>query len=162
MTAAPVRDLAGTGEIGRIELTWQARSPYHPLIDHFAVYGSPQRAFRVTDDNLIGKTIDTHLRHDGLGPEGQNWYYRVVTVEASGRRSRPTRTLRVRSAESVTVAGRTVAVIGDFDRKGLELALSPNGYADYLDRFPDGADYTYGVSTPGADWPYLHPGPADR
>jgi hypothetical protein len=157
----PVRDLDATAGIGRIDLTWQARS-YRPLVDHFAVYGSPDPGFRPGPDTLIGKTIYSQLRHDGLGPRGQTWYYRVVTVDAAGARSRATDLLAAASVESVTVSGRPIAVIGDFDRKSLELALAPNGYQQYSSTFPDGADYTHGVSTPGDDWPYLHPGPADR
>ncbi|SFP01992.1 Polysaccharide lyase family 4, domain III [Amycolatopsis arida] len=156
------RDLAARPGIGRIELTWRAHRPYHPLVDHFAVYGSPDPAFRPGPATLLGKTIDTHLRHEGLGPRASTWHYRVVTVAASGGRSRPTGVLRATSTESVTVAGRPVAVVGEFDRRSLELALAPDGYARYLTRFPDGADYVHGVSTPGVDWPYLHPGPADR
>ncbi|PRX50441.1 polysaccharide lyase family 4-like protein [Prauserella shujinwangii] len=157
-----VGDLTFEGGIGRIDIRWRARRPYRPLVDHFAVYGSPDPRFRPSPETLIGKTIDTRLRHEGLGPERRTWYYRVVTVDAAGRWSRPAGPLRASSAESVTVSGRPVAVVGEFDRKGLELALSPNGYAQYPARFPDGADYLHGVSTPGADWPYLHPGPADR
>ncbi|SFA95026.1 Polysaccharide lyase family 4, domain III [Amycolatopsis marina] len=159
---APVRDLDAESGIGRIDVTWGIRSPYHPLVDHFAVHGSTHPRFHPTAENLIGKTIDTHLRHEGLGPRGQTWYYRVMTVDAAGRRSHPAGPLRARTVESVTVAGTPIAVIGEFDRKSLELALAPAGYASYLARFPNGADYTHGVSAPGTDWPYLHPGPADR
>lgn len=159
---APVRELAAQGGIGRIDLSWRTRSAYHPLVDHFAVHGSADPRFGPTAENLIGKTIDAHLRHDGLGPRGQTWYYQVVTVDAAGRRSRPAGPLRATTTESVTVAGTPIAVIGEFDRRSLELALAPAGYGSYLTRFPNGADYTHGVSTPGADWPYLHPGPADR
>lgn len=161
-TVPSVVDLSAKGDIGRIEVSWTARRQYQPLVDHFAVYAAKHRDFRPSADTLIGKTIDTHFRHDGLGPAGQTWYYRVVTVAASGQTSAPAGPLRATSAESVTASGTPVAVIGDFDRRSLELALAPNGYGDYLDRFPDGADYTHGVSTPGTDWPYLHPGPSDR
>ncbi|WP_199431497.1 polysaccharide lyase family protein [Qaidamihabitans albus] len=157
-----VHSLAAEGGIGRIDLGWQARRPYRPLVDHFAVYGSRDPAFRPSADTLIGKTIDTHLRHEGLGPRGRTWHYRVVTVDAAGRSSAPAGPLRATSVESVTVAGRPVAVVGEFDLRSLELALAPRGYADYPARFPDGADYVHGVSTPGTHWPYLHPGPADR
>ncbi|WP_024873878.1 polysaccharide lyase family protein [Saccharomonospora piscinae] len=159
---APVTGLAAEPGIGRIDLTWQARQPYRPLVDHFAVHAARQRHFRPTADTLVGKTIDTHLRHDNLGPQGSTWYYQVETIDAAGRASDPAGPLRATSRESVTVSGTPIAVVGDFDRKGLELALSPDGYADYRTTFPDGADYTHGTDTPGAAWPYLHPGPADR
>jgi hypothetical protein len=153
-----IRRLAATPGIGRIDLTWDADS-YHPLVDHFAVYASESPHSQGT---LIGKTVYTRLRHDNLGPRSKTWHYRVVTVDASGDRSRPSSPLRAASLSSVTVTGRPVAVIGDFDRKSLELALAPGGYNQYLTRFPDGADYTAGVSTPAKDWPYLHPGPDDK
>ncbi|MCP2168476.1 polysaccharide lyase family protein [Goodfellowiella coeruleoviolacea] len=160
-TVKPVRGLAGQGGLGWIELTWQADS-YHPLVDHFAVYGSTERDFQPGPANLITKTVYTRHRHNNLGPTSQTWYYRVVTVDAAGNASRATNAVRAASTDSVTVSGRPVAVIGQFDRKSLELALAPNGYAQYPTRFPQDADYTHGVSTPGADWPYLHPGPADK
>jgi hypothetical protein len=155
----PVRDLTAHPGIGRIDLTWKARS-YTPLVDHFAVYVSPDPTF--ANETLLGKTIYTSLRHDNLGPAGQTRYYRVVTVDAAGERSRPSQVLRASSVESVTIAGRPVAVIGTFDRKSLELALAPGGYNQFLTRFPGGVDYTHGVSSAATDWPYLHPGPADK
>jgi hypothetical protein len=153
-----IRRLAATPGIGRIDLTWDAGS-FHPLVDHFAVYASETPYDQGT---LIGKTVYTRLRHDGIGPRSQTRYYRVVTVDASGSRSRPSSPLRAASLSSVTVTGRPIAVIGDFDRKSLELALAPGGYNQYSARFPNGADYTFGVSTPKNDWPYLHPGPDDK
>ncbi|MFB9904157.1 polysaccharide lyase family protein [Allokutzneria oryzae] len=153
-----IRQLAATPGIGWIDLTWEADS-YHPLVDHFAVYASDSPYSR---GELIGKTVYTRLRHDNLGPRGRTWYYRVVTVDAAGDRSLPSPVLRASSLTSVTVSGRPVAVIGDFDRKSLELALAPNGYQQYSTRFPNGPDYAFGVSSPSADWPYLHPGPADK
>ncbi|HEX6351795.1 polysaccharide lyase family protein [Actinophytocola sp.] len=155
----PVHGLTARPSIGRIDLTWQARS-YTPLVDHFAVYASPDRTFQT--ETLIGKTIYGTFRHDNLGPARQTWYYRIVTVDAAGERSRPSAVLRASSVESVAIGGRPVAVIGTFDRKSLELALAPGGYNEFLTRFPSGVDYTQGVSTPAADWPYLHPGPADK
>lgn len=157
----PVRDLTAHPGIGRIDLTWKARS-YTPLVDHFAVHSSPDPAFRPGPENLLGKTVYATLRHDNLGPAGQTRYYRVVTVDAAGDRSRPSEVLRASSVESVTIAGRPVAVIGTFDRRSLELALAPGGYNQFLTRFPGGVDYTHGVSSAAADWPYLHPGPADK
>ncbi len=154
----PIHDLAARPGIGRIDLTWRARS-YTPLVDHFAVYAAADPTFG--SETLIGKTIYAGLRHDNLGPGKETRYYRVVTVDAAGERSRPSKVLRASSVESVTVAGRPVAVLGAFDRKSLELALAPGGYNQFLTRFPAGVDYTHGVSS-AADWPYLHPGPADK
>ncbi|PXY34103.1 polysaccharide lyase family protein [Prauserella flavalba] len=157
----PVQRLTATTGIGWIELAWAARS-YRPLVDHFAVYGSPDAAFQPGPETLLGKTVYGRFRHAELGPTGRTWHYRVATVDAAGDRSRPSALLRATSAESVTVRGRPVAVIGSFDSKSLELALAPAGYQQYSSRFPDGADYVVGASSPSADWPYLHPGPADR
>jgi hypothetical protein len=153
-----IRNLTARPGIGRIDLAWQARS-YTPLVDHFAVYAAADPASRGT---LVGKTVYTRLRHENLGPASQTRYYRVVTVDAAGERSRPSEVLRASSVESVTVAGRPVAVVGAFDRRSLGLALAPAGYSQFLTRFPGGVDYTHGVSAPATDWPYLHPGPADR
>lgn len=161
-TVPAVTELEADGGLGRIDVSWSVRRPYQPLVDHFAVYAAPNRRFRPSADTLIGKTIDAHLRHDRLGPQGQTWYYQVITVDAAGRHSDPAGPVRADSVESVTRSGKPVAVVGDFDRRSLELALAPDGYQDYLDRFPEGPDYTDGLSTPGTDWPYLHPGPADR
>ena len=153
-----IRRLAATPGIGWIDLTWEADS-YHPLVDHFAVYASDSP---FAQGELIGKTVYTRLRHDNIGPRGRTWYYRVVTVDAAGNRSWPSPVLRASSLTSVTVSGSPVAVIGDYDRKSLELALAPNGYQQYATRFPNGPDYAFGSSSPDADWPYLHPGPADK
>lgn len=157
----PVGDLTARPGIGRIDLTWRAPS-YPPLVDHFAVYASADPAFRPGPETLLGKTIYGGLRHDNLGPAGETRYYRGVTVDAAGERSRPSEVVRATSVESVTIAGRPVAVVGTFDRRSLELALAPGGYDQFLTRFPGGVDYTHGVSAPATDWPYLHPGPADR
>lgn len=151
----PVRELTAEPALGRIDLTWQANS-YTPLVDHFAVYAS---ADPTGPETLLGKTVYARFRHENLGPAKQTRYYRVVTVDAAGERSRPSKLLAASSVESVTIGGRPVAVVGTFDRKSLELALAPGGYNQFLTRFPNGVDYTHGVSS---DWPYLHPGPADR
>lgn len=157
----PAARLTATSGIGWIEVSWHARS-YRPLVDHFAVHGSPDPWFEPGPSTLLGKTVYGRFRHDGLGPRGQTWHYRIVTVDASGEQSPPSAALRAESVESVTVSGTPVAVIGSFDLRSLELALAPAGYQQYSARFGDGADYVDGVSSPGTDWPYLHPGPADR
>jgi hypothetical protein len=154
----PVRHLTAHPGLGRIDLTWQARS-YTPLVDHFAVYAS---ADPTGPGTLLGKTVYARFRHENLGPARQTRYYRIVTVDAAGERSRPTAVSRASSVDSVTISGRPVAVVGTFDRKSLELALAPGGYNQFPTRFPNGVDYTHGVSSAAADWPYLHPGPADK
>ncbi|WP_086819918.1 polysaccharide lyase family protein [Allokutzneria sp. NRRL B-24872] len=141
--------LAATPGIGWIDLTWS----YPPLVDHFAVYASDSP---FAQGELVEKTVYTRFRHANLGPRGRTLHYRVVTVDVAGNRGRPSPVLRASSLTSVTVSGRPVAVIGDFDRTSRGLALAPNGYQQYSARFPTGVDH------PSTDWPYLHPGPADK
>ncbi|GAA3924842.1 hypothetical protein GCM10023085_02780 [Actinomadura viridis] len=156
----PVTGLRATAEIGRIRLSWEGEA-YEPLVDHYAVYGSPEPGFVPGPGTLVGKTVYASFSHDRMGGRRQDRYYRVVVVDAAGNRSRPSAELAAHSAESVTVSGRALATVGSFDHKSLEFALAPADYAQYRTRFPEGADYTHGTSTPGADWSYIQPGPAD-
>jgi len=48
--------------------------------------------------------------------------------------------------------------IGKSDNNNAEFALAPNGYA----RFAGGGFFVVGSSDSKLDWPYVHPGPADR
>lgn len=157
---AVVRDLRAGGELGRIRLTW-AGEAYRPLVDHYAVYASESPEVPIEPAALLGKTLYPNFVHGRLGGRARTWHYRVVVVDAAGERSRPSRTVRGASVESVAVSGRPIATVGTFDQRSLELALAPNGYAQFPTRFPDGVDYTYGVHAPGTGWPYLHPGPSD-
>jgi hypothetical protein len=156
----PVSALAASGEIGRIRLTWKSE-PYQPFVDHYAVYASRQPSVPIGPETLLGKTIYPHFVHSRLGGEAQTWHYRVVVVEAAGYRSAPSRTVAGTSLASIAVTGQPIATIGTFDHKSLELALAPNGYAQYPARFPSGPDFTDGVSDPATDWSYIHPGPSD-
>ncbi|GAA4011244.1 hypothetical protein GCM10022247_36990 [Allokutzneria multivorans] len=141
--------LSATPGIGWIDLAWA----HHGFVDHFAIYASDSP---FVQGELVEKTVYTRFRHANLGPRSRTFYYRVVTVDAAGNRSRPSPMLRASSLTSVTVSGQPVAVIGEFDRTSRGLALAPNGYQQYTARFPNGPDY------PASDWPYLHPGPADK
>jgi hypothetical protein len=123
------------------------------VVDHYAVYA---------DGELVGKTVYPHFVHRGLGFDGVTRSYSVVTVDAAGTRSASSAATSVANLTSVTISGAPVATVGEFDGKGSELALSPKGYADYPARFPADVDYTFGTSTPSADWSYLLPGPADK
>ncbi|MFD0899970.1 polysaccharide lyase family protein [Actinomadura sediminis] len=156
----PVHALRAEPGIGRIRLSWKGE-PYEPLVDHYAIYGSRSSRFELGPDTLVGKTVYGSFVHDRMGGARQDWHYRVVTVDAAGRRSRPSAALRAHSTESVTVSGTAVATVGEFDHRSLELALAPNGYARYRDRFGEGPDYTFGTSTPANDWAYIQPGPSD-
>jgi hypothetical protein len=156
----PVHGLRAQAEIGRIRLTWKGEA-YEPLVDHYAIYGSRSRGFGIGPETLVGKTVYGYFVHDRMGGRRQDWYYRIVVVDAAGNRSRPSPELAAHSVESVTVNGRALATVGNFDHKTLELALAPAGYAQYRTRFPNGSDYTYGKSSPGNDWAYIQPGPSD-
>jgi hypothetical protein len=157
---APVRRLRTAGELGRIRVAWDGAA-YRPLVDHYAVYASQSPDVPIDPSALLGKTVYSSFVHSRLGGAARTWHYRVVVVDAAGERSRPSGTATGTSAESVTVSGRPLATVGTFDHKSLELALAPNGSGQYSARFGTGVDFTYGVDTPGADWSYIHPGPAD-
>lgn len=60
-----------------------------------------------------------------------------------------------------TTVSPTVALMGAIDMASTEFALSPDGYADYPERFPDGVDFTLGTDDPAAGWSYIQPGPSD-
>jgi hypothetical protein len=148
---AVVRRLRTAGELGRIQISWEGEA-YRPLVDHYAVYASQTPGGPQT---LVGKTVYSTFTHAKLGAAAKTFYYRVVVVDAAGDRSRPSPAVRGTSVESVTVSGRPIATVGTFDHKSLELALAPNGYAQYPTRFPNGID------SPSTGWSYIHPGPAD-
>jgi hypothetical protein len=157
---APVRRLRTTGELGRIRVAWEGEAS-RPLVDHYAVYAAESPRVPIAPSALIGKTVYPNFVHSRLGGRARTWHYRVVVVDAAGDRSRPSDTVAGTSAESVTVSGRPLATVGAFDHKSLELALAPNGSSRYTARFDAGVDFTSGVNTPGSDWSYIHPGPAD-
>ena len=147
-----ITGLRGTGGIRIVTLDWKPVS-WATVVDHYAVYA---------DGALIGKTVYPHFVHRGLGFTGVKRSYSVVTVDAAGNRSEQSAPAAVANLTSVTISGTPVATVGTFDGKGSELALSPKGYASYPTRFPADVDYTFGTSTPAADWSYLLPGPADK
>jgi hypothetical protein len=151
-----ITELSGSGQIGTVTLDWKPVS-WATVVDHYAVYVANGGTYE-----LAGKTVYPHFVHRGLGFTGVTRSYHVVTVDAAGNRSRPSATVAAANLTSVTVSGTPVATVGTFDGKGSEFALSPKGYASYPTRFPSGVDYTFGTSTPSADWSYLLPGPADK
>ncbi|WP_129662668.1 polysaccharide lyase family protein [Phytoactinopolyspora endophytica] len=157
----PITGLQGEGELAGIVLDWTP-VPWETVVDHYAVYGARDADdVAVEPDTLLTKTVYPHFEHRGLGGASERWVYRVVTVDAASTRSRPSDPVTVSSRESVTVSGSPLAVVGEFDGKGLELALSPAGYAQYNATFPDGVDFRYGTDDVGTGWSYLQPGPAD-
>ncbi|MEV6288369.1 polysaccharide lyase family protein [Kribbella sp. NPDC051770] len=149
--------LRGSGQLGAVTLDWTA-VPWSTMVDHYAVYA----ATGGSSYELVGKTVYPHFVHRGLGFSGVRRTYRVVTVDAAGATSAPSPAVAVTNLTSVTVSGRPIARVGQYDGKGSEFALSPNHSADYPKTFPADVDYTYGTSVPNQDWCYLLPGPSDK
>lgn len=161
MPPEPVAGIRAIGLLKQIDVRWDP-TPWQTVLDHYRVYGR-----RVTSGptsgpaELLDKTPYPHFEHVGLAAAGETWAYHVVVVDAAGATSEPSPWTRASSTTSVTVSGTPVAVVGAYDGKGLEFALSPNGYADYPATFPADVDYRFGVDSPGTSWSYLQPGPAD-
>ncbi|PZF83072.1 polysaccharide lyase family protein [Jiangella anatolica] len=151
-----VTGLRAEGRLGRIVLDWMPL-PWDTVVDHYAVYAAPDGG----PSTLLAKTVYPHYVHSGLGGNARRFTYRVVTVDAAGARSEPSAPLTASSQVSVTATGSPLAVVGQFDGKGLEFALSPAGYARYPATFPGGVDFRAGAAAPGTGWSYLHPGPSD-
>ncbi|WP_216843806.1 polysaccharide lyase family protein [Phytoactinopolyspora alkaliphila] len=157
----PITGLQGEGKLARIVLDWTPE-PWETVVDHYAVYGTRDADdVEVEPGTLLTKTVYPHFVHRGLGGASERWVYRVVTVDAAGSRSRPSTLVAVTSRESVSVSGSPLAVVGEFDGKGLEFALSPAGSSQYNATFPNGVDFSYGTDVVGTGWSYLQPGPAD-
>ncbi|RNL85684.1 polysaccharide lyase family protein [Halostreptopolyspora alba] len=157
----PVTGLNAEGRLGAIDLTWDLPG-WEPLVDHFAIHASDSADVPTTPDTLVGTTVYGRFSHDTLGPEAVTRYYRLVTVDAAGARSEPSATAKARTVASMAATGRTLAQVGEFDSKSLELALAPfDGPNRFRAAFPDGVDFVHGTSDPATDWCYLHPGPAD-
>ncbi|TWD80884.1 polysaccharide lyase family 4-like protein [Kribbella amoyensis] len=153
----PITGLRGSGQIGTTTLDWTP-VPWATVVDHYAVYcAAPNAGW-----SLIGKTVYPHFVHRGLGFAGVTRSYRVVTVDAAGNTSKPSATIKAANQTSVTVSGRPIARVGQYDGKGSEFALSPDQSSQYPAKFPNDVDYTYGTSVPATHWSYLQPGPSDK
>lgn len=153
----PPKNLDGEGRLDRINVAWDAR-PWRAAVDHYAVHARPADG----KERLVAKTVYPSYQHHSLGPKGQTWIYRIVTVNAAGEHSDPSEPVELTSKESVSASGRPLAVVGSFDGKGLEFALSPDGSDDYSSTFPDDVDFHYGKDKASTDWSYIHPGPKDK
>lgn len=135
------------------------------LVDHYRVHGLPTaRADRrflrdPGDDTLLAKRVYPFHAHTGLAPEGEEWTYVIVAVDAAGTRSKPSEPVRAASRRSVVV-GREVVRLGDFDLRTSGLRFAPGGYKDLAKAFPDG-QIRLGADATTADLPYLLPGPGD-
>lgn len=155
MAPPTITGLRGSGQLSTVTLDWTP-VPWATVVDHYAVYVVSGSTW-----TLVGKTVYPRFVHRKLGFTAVTRSYRVVTVDAAGNSSAPSRSVAVANKTSVTVSGRPVARVGYYDGKG-EFALTPNRSADYLATFPNGVDYTYGVSLRDRDWCYLQPGPSDK
>lgn len=149
-------------QLGRITIQWNPLPAEDSFVDRYEIYGSTDPAGPFGPGQLIGQTIYPHFTHQRLGPENQTWYYRVEVVDAAGKRSKPSSIVRAEAAPSAALNGQEIARIGEFDHKSLEFALSPNKSSRYPVQFPNDPDFTVGQDLPGADWSYIHPGPADK
>ncbi|WP_295646904.1 hypothetical protein [uncultured Corynebacterium sp.] len=135
-----------------IALAWKPLDWSIPL-DHYRVEGRR----RGHGWQLLKKTIFPFYRHDRLLPQGEEWHYRVKTVDAAGNVSRPSRPIRAKSLRSV-VTGKPLATAGHFDRQSTELKFAPRDYKKIPVAFPDGK---ISVTGNNPEIPYLLPGPKD-
>lgn len=164
-------------------LTWDPLG-WDPLIDHYRIYAVPDEtapgetapgedalgeeasseATRWTPDesDLLAKTVYPRFVHGDLDPAGETWSYRVLAVSDAGVRGEPSEAVTGSSQASVTVTGRAVATIGDFDGRSLEHRYAPADYARIPEDYPDAViEYEQQADTPEESWPYLLPGPGD-
>lgn len=140
-----VTGLRAEGRLGRIVLDWTPL-PWDTVVDHYAVYGAPDASdVEPSRETLLAKTVYPHYLHSGLGGNARRWAYRVVTVDAAGARSKPSAPLATSSQASVTATSSPLAVVGSYDGRGLEFALSPNGDNRFPATFADGVDYRVGA-----------------
>lgn len=156
-----VTKLAADVTLRTISLSWKPL-PWSTMVDHYRVHGVPGSGdVDPSDDNLIAKTVYPELVHGGLDPAGEAWTYRVVTVDAAGRRSDPSARVAGKSTASVTATGTPIAVAGDFDAKTLEFQFAPSSYSSIPKTYPDAViDVQHGADV-ASRWPYLLPGPGD-
>lgn len=154
-------------------LTWDPLG-WDPLIDHYRIYAvtgetAPSEAdiseptvSEPDEEDLLGKTVYPRFVHGDLDPAGETWTYRVLAVSDAGLRGEPSEAVTGSSQASVTVTGRAVATIGDFDGRTLEHLHAPADYTRIPEDFPDAIiEYEQGTDTPEEAWPYLLPGPGD-
>ena len=149
--------------LAAIVLTWDPLG-WDPLIDHYRIYAVPGETGPAEPDeaDLLGKTVYPRFAHSDLDPAGETWTYRVLAVSDAGLRGEPSEAVTGSSQSSVTVTGRAVATIGEFDGRTLEHLYAPADYTRIPDDYPDGViDYVQGTDTPEEAWPYLLPGPGD-
>lgn len=159
-----VTGLNTAGDIASITLSWRPL-PWSTTVDHYRVYGvpgsngGPLRDPREQD--LVAKTVYPRLIHGGLAAKGETWTYAVITVDASGRRSRPSRSVTGESTVSITHSGQPLAEVGDFDGRTLEFQYAPDDYPSIPTTYPDAVIEVDHGPNAATRWPYLLPGPGD-
>ncbi|MCI2419322.1 hypothetical protein MOQ72_17905 [Saccharopolyspora sp. K220] len=157
----PVANLRATGHLKRNDLVWTP-APWSTVLDHYRVYGMRGTGkVPIGPETLLAKTPYPHYEHRGLDAGGERWTYQIVVIDAAGSASITSNPVEATSTRSVTVSGSPIAIVGTFDGKGLEMALSPNGYSRYPTTFPDDVDFRHGADSASSGWSYLQPGPAD-
>lgn len=135
-----------------INLAWEPLDWAIPL-DHYRVEGH-RKGYGW---KLLKKTIFPAFSHNRLSPKGEEWLYRIRTVDAAGNISRPSLPVRAKSLRSV-VTGVPIIKAGNFDRRSTDLRFAPKDYKKIPVAFPDGK---ISVSGKAPNIPYLLPGPGD-
>lgn len=135
-----------------INLAWEPLDWAIPL-DHYRVEGH-RKGYGW---KLLKKTIFPAFSHNRLSPQGEEWLYRIRTVDAAGNISRPSLPVRAKSLRSV-VTGVPIIKAGNFDRRSTDLRFAPKDYKKIPVAFPDGK---ISVSGKAPNIPYLLPGPGD-
>ena len=136
-------------------ITWEHVS-WNVVLDHYRVIGTDPNGV----DVLLGKTIFPFFHHSRRDVAGEKWSYYVKVVDAAGAESSPSGKATSTSLPSVT-AGKALATIGSFDRKGTEFQYSPKDYKKIVTAHPD-QTITVGPDATPAEVPYLLPGPGDK
>lgn len=150
-------DLTTSSRIGAIGLSWRS-SPAAAYEVH-AVRGV-DRDWQPGTGSLLSVVTVPRFVHRGLGPRSEAWTYRVVSYGHDGQRA-CSAAVTAHSLTSVAVDGRPIAVVGEFDGRGTELALAESGFVHYRTRFPHDVDFRAGFDLPGERWSFVHPGPED-
>lgn len=154
-----VTKLTAATDLRSITIDWRPLD-WSTTVDHYRVYAAHGSSVEPTEDNLLAKSVYPRFAHRGLDVAGETWTYRIVTVDAAGRRSRPSKSITAQSTRSVTV-GDPVATVGDFDAKTLEFRFAPDQFEKMPAAYPDATISVQHGDDAAAQWPYLLPGPGD-
>jgi hypothetical protein len=159
-----VTGLTTSGELRLIELSWRPL-PWSTVVDHYRVYaveGTDRGALkRPRARDLLAKTVYPHFVHRGRSAAGETWSYTVVTVDAAGNSSDPSKIVLGSSTTSITRSGDPLAVVGEFDARTLEFQYAPSSYPSIPTSHPDAVINIAHGPDAATRWPYLLPGPGD-